>query len=134
MMFLPLWFVVCPPPLIYPILSSWLLELHLRQPLSCMMHAHRSFLETPPSIIFPTTKSKHLHCSHQQLSLNPTSRLSKSQLFLPLLQSIHTILMINFRHQSLEICVCGRIVETGEFVDALLFEFVLYGGEFAFAC
>jgi hypothetical protein len=52
---------------------------------------------------------------------------------LPPLQSIHTILMITLGHQSLKICIRDRVVEIGEFGDALLFQFGFYGGEFAFA-
>jgi hypothetical protein len=56
-----------------------------------------------------------------------------SKPLLPPLQPIHTILMITLCHQRLKICIRDRVIEIGEFGDALLFQFGFYGGEFAFA-
>jgi hypothetical protein len=102
-------------PLIFPLICSSCMQESLGP---CIKRMAPS-LENPPSIPFHSPSLIVINHSLKPL-LRP-------------LQSIHTILMITLCHQRLKICIRDRVIEIGEFGDALLFQFGFYGGEFAFA-
>lgn len=55
------------------------------------------------------------------------------ELSLPIIKSLHAVLIVNPTHQLAEAWIIGAVVDLSEFFDALFLEFVSDLGELAFA-